>query len=698
MNYIFKLLNQKYNLDGTNYSNLGQNILQSQCFIGVIICVLLSFSFYFFGGSFQKFFFFPLSFVVVLSIILTLSNSVYFQLKIYLLLYSAFICVLSLGLLTHSPIIPLILIPLSFSFFVYLNPRYRVASKHFSVFILSGGFLGLYNYLLFPEIQNLYLNIFLGVIVILLSAYNILLFVFLATKTIDLYKEKEMQFNRAQEIADLGSFEYNVQSNQLVWSDKLYRIYGHEPNGFQASFESFLGQMHGEDRKTFLAILDKKMKTGGSFKVRERIIRPNGEERILTTVGSVELDNKGVPMKVAGICRDITESEITDIALKQSESRYQALFENTFDGILIFDIDQKTNIDCNEKLCSYFGLSRASILESPSFEFLLKNNTQTQDIQDTFQHLNKILETEDSVEIECEHLHKGGIPFSSEITILKLPSPNKNLGVLILKDVTEQVKWKRDLIKKNEELKKYIESNLQLESFAYVASHDLKAPLRTIISFSQLLKRNTGKNLAKPEREYLDFIINATHNLNDLVEALLQFSTIGSKEKQIQPFDIKVLLQTVIQELKIDIDNNDTQVIIKQLPKIITGDITRIRQLFQNLISNSIKFRNKDAQSYIIIDCKEEAEHFLFSVSDNGIGIKSVYLQKIFVMFRKLHTSDQYEGTGMGLAICKRIVDQHNGQIWAESNYGKGTTFFFSIQKEYYTPSKVRKEIQIASN
>ncbi len=816
MSFLFKKLDNKFPFDGSNYDVFAQKALRFQSIFGLWACVFFFFVGLSYHDQFLYFALFPIYFFILYGFFLLSGFSKHFNEKVLISQYSGYFSILFISLITHSPTIPLILVPMSFAFLIFYNPNYIFASKHLAIFVFTGGIVSLCNYLFYPDHSIFYLNLIIGIFIIQYSAFVVLLFVYLFSKTIELHKVKESQFNKAQIIANLGSFEYDLTTNKLVWSDQLYRIYGYEPKSIQPSFDLFLSHIHPEDKEAFLATLNNSMQKGGQYQARERIIRPNGEERILTTIGAVDLDTNGNPLKVNGVCRDITEDLIAQTALKQSESRYQALFENAFDGILIFDLKQKIKLDCNDKLCDYFDLTREHLLFSKNFDFLFQQQSDEHAAFNNFDSLANILKQKGSVHSEYDHINKNGFLLSFEISIFSLPAPNKNLGVLILKDITErkksktallksnfrfqsifetsamgilitdintspikinntfskmlgyskeelngqilkkvthpddielskqkidellngdkqivkfdkryirkdgsifwarlwvnifeeegqkrlqatiqdiseQVQWKQDIIHKNLELEKYIESNLQLESFAYVASHDLKAPLRTIISFSQLLQRQVEAKLSANEKEYLNFVISATHNLNNLVEALLQFSIIGSKEKRIQAFSIHALIQTITQELNIDIEKNKINIIIEEMPEIILGDITRIRQLLQNLISNSIKFKNKTKQPTIIISCKEVKTKYIFSVSDNGIGIKNEYLEKIFLMFRKLNTSDQYEGTGMGLAICKKIIEQHNGKIWVESTFGNGTTFFFSLPKKQH-PTFINKK------
>lgn len=237
-----------------------------------------------------------------------------------------------------------------------------------------------------------------------------------------------------------------------------------------------------------------------------------------------------------------------------------------------------------------------------------------------------------------------------------------------------------ELNEKNQELERYFESNSQLENFAYIASHDLKAPIRTIVSFSQLLERNLGENIDSESKEYLDFVISASRNMRDLIDDLLDYSKVNSQENDVDEVDISGLLAAISSEIQVTIKENNASIIWEDLPTI-DADLIKLKQLFQNLITNAIKFQKVGVKPVVQIKSIETDTHWQFSVSDNGIGVKEEYFDDIFKLFKKLHSNESFEGTGLGLAICRKIVDQHEGEIWIESKFGEGTTFHFTLKK-----------------
>ena len=218
-------------------------------------------------------------------------------------------------------------------------------------------------------------------------------------------------------------------------------------------------------------------------------------------------------------------------------------------------------------------------------------------------------------------------------------------------------------------------SNQELEKFAYIVSHDLSEPLRSISGFSYLLQEEYQSRLDQEAQEYLDFINDGALRMKTLIEDLLAFSRVGSQNLVLTLIDCTEVITEVISNLQAAIMENQVQIECETLPKIV-ADRTKFAQLWQNLIANAIKFHNSESTPQIHISATQEAQKLIFAISDNGIGIPPQYTKEIFSVFRKLHNPQQYPGTGIGLAICRRIAELHGGKIWVKSTLGQGSTFY----------------------
>ncbi|MBK8566103.1 MAG: GHKL domain-containing protein [Saprospiraceae bacterium] len=242
----------------------------------------------------------------------------------------------------------------------------------------------------------------------------------------------------------------------------------------------------------------------------------------------------------------------------------------------------------------------------------------------------------------------------------------------------ELTRQKEALIVAEDKLKA---SNQELERFAYSASHDLKEPLRMIGSYVMLVKRRVGANLDTDTKEYIGFITDGVSRMEKMLNDLLQYSRLGRSNEQLKDHDLNDTLQVVMKNLMTAMESTDTAIYANQLPVVRSASIEMI-QLFQNLISNSIKFRRKDLSPVIDITYQEEKEHHRFMFMDNGIGIPEKNKQTVFNIFERLHSIQEYEGSGIGLATCKKIVNNMGGEIWIEPDNEVGTTFTFTISKE----------------
>ena len=251
-----------------------------------------------------------------------------------------------------------------------------------------------------------------------------------------------------------------------------------------------------------------------------------------------------------------------------------------------------------------------------------------------------------------------------------------------LVDITEQKRADQILAAKVQELAR---SNAELEQYAYIASHDLQEPLRMISSYTQLLKRRYSGRLDRNADEFIDYAIDGAHRMQELIQDLLALSRLGTRGGQFQPTSADEAVVKALSNLRASIVESAAEITREGLPNLV-ADSGQLVQLFQNLIGNAVKFRNGDAPR-VHIQAKETQAHWQFSVADNGIGMDPQFADRVFQIFQRLHSRDQYPGTGIGLALCKKIVERHGGTIWFDSAPGAGTTFYFTIPKSIPGPS-----------
>ncbi|MGE5379228.1 MAG: sensor histidine kinase, partial [Candidatus Aminicenantes bacterium] len=273
---------------------------------------------------------------------------------------------------------------------------------------------------------------------------------------------------------------------------------------------------------------------------------------------------------------------------------------------------------------------------------------------------------------------KDGSFYWVDTTIVPLTNREGKLSkyLAIRFDITPQKQIEEEMIKALLDVE---QSNSELEQFAYIASHDLQEPLRMIASYSQLLTRRYEGKLDSKADQYINYITEGVQRMQTLIMDLLHYSRTATSKEDLKPVDLNIVMTEVLTDLKVAVETSHADIRVSPLPALMANH-TQIRQLFQNLIGNAIKFRG-DEIPVIEVGALEEAERWLFSIKDNGIGIDQEYSEKVFMLFQRLNDREKYPGTGIGLAVCKKIVERHGGKIWIESEAGKGTTFFFTIRK-----------------
>jgi PAS domain S-box-containing protein len=350
-------------------------------------------------------------------------------------------------------------------------------------------------------------------------------------------------------------------------------------------------------------------------------------------------------------------------ALIVSEARYRRLFEAARDGILILDADTGIIVDVNPFLMEILAFSYEQIVgkklwELGFFKDIVANQTNFLELMEKeyIRYEDLPLETADGRRIEVE--------FVSNIYLVG----NEKVIQCNIRDIT---------LRKQAE-QKLLETNKELEQFAYVASHDLQEPLRTVSSFTGLLEKRYNDKLDERGKEYITFIIEGAFRMERIINDLLTLSRIGRINMERSNIDCNDIIDKVVIMMHDSIKKTDANITYNSLPTLNANE-TNLVQLFQNLIGNALKFHKEGDSPRINIAVQRNNNEWLFSVKDNGIGIDPKYFGKIFVIFQRLHNRQEYSGTGIGLSICKKIVESYGGRIWVESTVGEGTTFYFTF-------------------
>ena len=306
----------------------------------------------------------------------------------------------------------------------------------------------------------------------------------------------------------------------------------------------------------------------------------------------------------------------------------------------------------------------------------IESHLSLRNLQKQLKEQNVLLQEEITSRLAVEKtLQEKNLILQQEISTRRaVEKALQEQNLVLQQEISNRQRAESALLKSNQELAR---SNAELEQFAYVASHDLQAPLATIASYAQLLEKRYKDQLDSKASKFIDNIVHGCTRMQTLIDDLLEYSRVGRSRKPFQLTDCNHAVEQALANLQGAIRETQAVVTYSELPSVM-GDISQLVQLFQNLVGNSIKYRHEAPPVVHITACKQEKD-WLFSVSDNGIGIATQHQARIFQIFQRLHTQKEYSGTGIGLAICQKIVERHGGYIWVESKPGQGSTFYFTV-------------------
>ena len=394
--------------------------------------------------------------------------------------------------------------------------------------------------------------------------------------------------------------------------------------------------------------------------------------RFIESTAIPEFNANGEIESLLILDRDITERKNTEDELRRSKTSFKTLAENSPDIINRIDKEFKT---------VYINPAIIEISGKPPEHFIGKSIDKL-GIPEEFtvplkEKSIKAFKTGEIQEFETEMLTVKGLKiFYTYLAPEFDESGEVNTVFTVSHDITELKQAEKQLKETIQELER---SNIELQQFAYVSSHDLQEPLRTIASFTQLLERRYKGKFDSDADEFMEYIVDAAIRMKEQIEGLLEYSRV-TRGEEFELVDMNEILNQTIKSLDTSVKESKAEITINELPDVM-GDASQLQRVFLNLISNAIKFRKQDEPLKIDISAykHEDNNEYVVSVKDNGIGIEEQYSERIFTIFQRLHTREEYKGTGIGLSIVKRIIERHGGRIWIESEFGEGSNFYFTL-------------------
>ncbi len=383
----------------------------------------------------------------------------------------------------------------------------------------------------------------------------------------------------------------------------------------------------------------------------------------------------GTKKMAVAFITDVSERKKAEEVLRSSEETTRLIMNSALDAIVCIDTNGCITV-WNPQAEKIFGWSEHEVKGRRLSETIIPEQYRSLHEAGLKRYLTTRHQTVINKLIEITALNRHGKEFPVELTIIPMRQKENDFFCAFIRDITERREAEARQHEYAENLK---QKNTELEQFAYVASHDLQEPLRTVSGFVELLKRHYSDQADESVTKYINYITDASDRMRRLVQDLLDYSRLG-RQRILEPIDCNLVVEEVLTDLTMSIEECQAVINIDRLP-VISGYATEMKQLFQNLLSNSLKFRKSGEPPVISISVIPKEEHWQFNVTDNGIGIEEKYWERIFIIFQRLHTKTEYEGTGIGLAHCKKITELHNGKIWVDSMADKGSIFYFTIKK-----------------
>lgn len=410
---------------------------------------------------------------------------------------------------------------------------------------------------------------------------------------------------------------------------------------------------------------------GEKFVIERKIASIKNQLYSELSFNPIEIDQKIVGVSVYQ--RNITEKKEIELKLQESEEKFRNAFEYAPIGMALLSLNGNW-IRVNKAMCEMIGFSEDELLKGNFQEI-----THPEDLETCLTEVYKLVSGNIShFSIEKRYIHKKGniVLTLVNASLVTDEKGNPKYVVSQIQDITKRKEIESALILKTKELER---SNYELEQFAYFTSHDLQEPLRTISRYANLLKNQCEVN-NKSNNYLTDKISLSCNKMKNFISSLLIYSQI-SKASELELIDTNIVLENVLESLKVLIDENKVSIKHESLPDIMFNAI-KMEQILQNIIINAIKYKKSNINPEIIISYSENEKFWIFSVQDNGIGIEKEFYEKIFEIFKRLHSKNEYEGNGVGLSVCKKIVNQYGGNIWVESEKDVGSRFYFSLPKK----------------
>ena len=473
----------------------------------------------------------------------------------------------------------------------------------------------------------------------------------------------------------IGIWEYNLQTGDLIWDDTMFALYGARREDFSGAYEAWTSRVHPDDLAANEAALQDAIDGIRVYAPEFRVLLPDGDVRYIKGHAQVIRDEAGNPIRVIGTNWDNwafaetqQQLQLANTAINQSKTAY-----------FWINLEGKVH-SANDFACQSLGYDRNELLGMCVWDF--DPDFTPVDLQlflaGMRQHGKRVIET--------HHRRRDGTIFPVEVTADLISYHGEENIFCTVRDITERKVREQEIHQLNTELERRVEdrtiklelANRELESFSYSVSHDLRAPLRSIASFGSILVEDYGPGLDDEGNRLLQVVCDEAARMGRLIDDLLEFSRTKNLAFKVEKCDMTQLAQCVFDSLDESLRGHVQQFNLRPLPPA-EGDTAMLRQVLFNLLANAAKFSGRVKNAVIEVGATTGEEMNTYYVKDNGAGFDQRYAHKLFGVFQRLHGEDEFEGTGVGLALAQRIIMRHGGKVWAEGRLDAGATFYFTL-------------------
>lgn len=458
---------------------------------------------------------------------------------------------------------------------------------------------------------------------------------------------------------------------------------------FHRSEEAILGKtdydfFSREDADAFRKMDERTAAADHALTEEERVQQDDGLHAYIS-VKSTLRNTTGKPYAIFGISTDITDRKKAEESIRLAEANYREIFDKASDAIFVHEMETGKVIEVNQRASKITGYSKEELINGDPKNFIASHPQYT--LQHAFNYLRKAAEGKPQL-FEWLSKNKDGSYNWLEVNLKKASIAGQDRILAFFREINDRKKAQLEVQKLTEGLEQKVidrtaelqAANRELESFSYSVSHDLRAPLRAIHGYTKILSEDYFNKMDDNAKQMMNSVLRNAGKMGRLIDDLLAFSKLGKKDLRISTVDMTKLATTALNDIRYSLPSMKAKIVILPLSPA-NGDPNLISQVFNNLISNAIKYSEGKDSPAIEIGSREEGREAIYYIKDNGAGFDMKYYDKLFGVFQRLHRDEEFEGTGVGLALVKRIITRHGGKVWAEAETGKGATFYFSLNK-----------------